>query len=79
MKCRSTEEKYRDNVGLSYPQFVFGVVFLLSAVSVSFSADGVSWMWHDQPVVGAVFLAVSIFFWVQLALRTKRDHGSTPR
>lgn len=52
-------------------QFVFGVLFLLWAAAFTFGDAGVHWMWRDTPVVGAVLLAVSIFFWVLLARKAR--------
>ncbi len=53
-------------------QFTWGVLFFLFAASFTFGAGGVHWMWRDTPVVGAILLAVSIFFWVLLARAARR-------
>lgn len=60
-------------------EFVFGLVFLLSAASFTFGDTGVHWMWQDTPVVAGVLLAVSFFFWVLLALKVRSGRGPITR
>lgn len=61
-------------------RFVFGLVCLLFAASFTFGDAGVRWMWQDTPVIGGgVLLAVSLFFWVLLALKASRRRGPTTR
>lgn len=40
----------------------FAIVFSLSAIAIRFSADGLFWLWGDQPLIGAILLAVGVFF-----------------
>ncbi len=63
-------------------QFSWGVLFLFFAAAFTFGDGGLHWMWRDTPVVGAVLLALSIFFWVLLVREVRRrgrsDESSAP-
>ena len=39
----------------------FAIVFALSSIAIRFSADGLFWLWRDQPFIGAILLAVGVF------------------
>ncbi len=38
----------------------FAIVFSLSAIAIRFSADGLFWLWRDQPFIGAILLTIGV-------------------